>query len=68
MIFKPSPIGSRTLTPEVLAADRKASRKFGPCGVGKEALYMGTNPYCNRRSGVASNLMSPRVIRLMLTR
>ena len=43
MIFKPSPIGSRTLTPEVLAADRKASRKFGPCGVGKEALYMGTN-------------------------
>ena len=43
MIIKPSPIGSRTLTPEVLAADRKASRKFGPCGVGKEALYMGTN-------------------------
>ena len=43
MIIKPSPIGSRTLTPEVSAADRKASRKFGPCGVGKEALYMGTN-------------------------
>ena len=43
MIFSPSPIGSRTLTPEVLKADRKASRKFGPCGVGKEALYMGTN-------------------------
>ena len=43
MIIKPSPIGSRTLTPEVLAADKKASRKFGPCGVGKEALYMGTN-------------------------
>ena len=43
MIFKPSPIGSRKLTPEVLAADRKSSRKFGPCGVGKEALYMGTN-------------------------
>ncbi len=43
MIFSPSPIGSRTLTPEVLKADRKASRKFGPCGVGKEALYLGTN-------------------------
>ena len=26
-----------------MAADKKASRKFGPCGVGKEALYMGTN-------------------------
>ena len=43
MILTPSPIGSRTLTPEVLKADRKLSRKFGPCGVGKEALYMGTN-------------------------
>ena len=43
MIFTPSPLGSRTLTPEVLKADRKDSIKFGPCGVGKEALYMGTN-------------------------
>lgn len=43
MIFTPSPLGSRTLTPEVLKADRRESRKFGPCGVGKEALYMGTN-------------------------
>lgn len=43
MIFTPSPIGNRTLAPEVLKADRKQSRKFGPCGVGKEALYMGTN-------------------------
>ena len=43
MILTPSPIGSRTLTPEVLKADRKLSRKFGPCGVGKEALYMGTS-------------------------
>ena len=43
MIFTPSPLGSRTLTPEVLKADRRESHKFGPCGVGKEALYMGTN-------------------------
>ncbi len=42
MIFTPSPLGSRTLAPEVLKADRKASRKFGPCGVGKEAFYLGT--------------------------
>ena len=42
MILTPSPLGNRTLEPEVLKADRKASRKFGPCGVGKEALYMGT--------------------------
>ena len=43
MIFTPSPLGSRTLTPEVLKADRRDSIKSGPCGVGKEALYMGTN-------------------------
>ena len=43
MIITPSPLGSRTLTPEVLKADRRESVKFGPCGVGKEALYMGTN-------------------------
>ena len=43
MFITPSPIGGRTLTPEVLKADRRESRKFGPCGVGKEALYMGTN-------------------------
>lgn len=42
MIFTPSPLGSRTLTPEVLKTDRKQSVKFGPCGVGKEALYLGT--------------------------
>ena len=42
MIFTPSPLGSRTLTPEVLKDDRRQSRKFGSCGVGKEALYMGT--------------------------
>ena len=43
MLITPSPIGSRTLAPEVLKADKKGSRKFGPCGVGREALYMGTN-------------------------
>jgi len=43
MIITPSPLGSRTLTPEVLKADRRESVKYGPCGVGKEALYMGTN-------------------------
>lgn len=43
MIITPTPLGNRTLTAEALKADRKACIKFGPCGVGKEALYMGTN-------------------------
>lgn len=41
MIFTPSPLGEATLSREILAADEKNCLKFGPCGVGKEALYLG---------------------------
>ncbi len=41
MIFAPAPLGSRSLSGDVLKEDRKNCRRFGPCGVGKEALYLG---------------------------
>lgn len=41
MIAAPAPLGGTTLPREVLEADRKACLKYGPCGVGKEALYLG---------------------------
>ena len=41
MYFPPVPLGSKTLSPEDLAADTKSCLKFGPCGVGKQALYLG---------------------------
>ncbi len=41
MIFAPSPIGKKTLDEEKLKTDKQGCRKFGPCGVGKEALYLG---------------------------
>ena len=41
MIFAPTPIGKKTLDPERLKSDKQACRKFGPCGVGREALYLG---------------------------
>ena len=41
MIFAPSPIGKKTLDEEKLKTDKQSCRKFGPCGVGKEALYLG---------------------------
>ena len=41
MIFSPSPIGKKTLDEESLKKDYKACRKFGPCGVGELALYLG---------------------------
>lgn len=41
MVFAPSPIGKKTLDEESLKKDYKACRKFGPCGVGRQALYLG---------------------------
>ena len=41
MFFAPSPIGKKTLDEEKLKTDKQSCRKFGPCGVGKEALYLG---------------------------
>ena len=32
---------SKSLDEETLRSDRQSCRKFGPCGVGKEALYLG---------------------------
>ena len=40
-MFAPSPIGKKTLDAESLKNDRHDCRKFGPCGVGREALYLG---------------------------
>lgn len=41
MLFAPVLIGSTRLDAETLAADKKNCRKFGPCGVGDKALYLG---------------------------
>lgn len=41
MIFPPSPIGKKTLDADTLEKDKKECRKFGPCGVGRQALYLG---------------------------
>ena len=48
MIFKPARLGGEALDPETLAADKKACRRIGPCGVGKKALYLNSF-YLDRR-------------------
>lgn len=40
MIFAPKPLGNRKLRPDVLSEDRKHCQKIGPCGIGKEAIYL----------------------------
>ena len=40
MIFKPVQLGREALDKDVLIADRKSCKRFGPCGVGEKALYL----------------------------
>ena len=40
-MFAPSPIGKKTLDDLSLKNDKQSCKKFGPCGVGREALYLG---------------------------
>ena len=40
MIFAPVRLGETSIADEVLAADKKSCKRFGPCGVGAEALYL----------------------------
>ncbi len=48
MLFKPAPLSHETLDAQVLIADKKACRRFGPCGVGEKALYLNSF-YIDRR-------------------
>lgn len=40
MIFKPKQLGGAALPKEILTDDKKSCVKFGPCGIGKKALYL----------------------------
>ncbi len=40
MIIRPRPLGASHLDRGILAADKKACRKIGPCGVGEKAIYL----------------------------
>ena len=41
MILKPVQLGREALERDVLVQDRKSCKRFGPCGVGERALYLG---------------------------
>lgn len=48
MLWKPIPLGGAELPEQEMTEDKKACRKFGPCGVGKKALYLNSF-YIDRR-------------------
>ena len=52
MIFAPVRLGETSLNAEAVAADKKSCKRFGPCGVGKEALFVNSS-FIDRRYYVA---------------
>ena len=40
MIFTPKQLGKTTLDKSTLSVDKKFCKRFGPCGVGDEAIYL----------------------------
>ncbi len=40
MIIKPAQLGNEHLSKEVVVQDKKTCKVFGPCGVGKKALFL----------------------------
>ena len=38
-MFTPVKLGNTTLPPEVLKADKKSCKRYGPCGVGEQLLH-----------------------------
>ena len=40
MLFSPAPLGKRTFAPDALRRDAKGCKRIGPCGLGKEAVYL----------------------------
>ncbi|MCR5410940.1 MAG: ATPase P [Lachnospiraceae bacterium] len=48
MLFAPSPLGEKRLSDEALKKDCKECIKAGPCGLGKEAIYLGSRFFSRR--------------------
>lgn len=40
MIFKPKQLGKIAVADDVVAAEKKSCMRFGPCGIGKELLFL----------------------------
>ena len=48
MILAPIPLGNRRLAPEALSSDLNTCQKIGPCGLGREAIYIGGRFWARR--------------------
>ena len=48
MFLKPAKLGEKEIPESILSEDKKHCKKIGPCGIGKEALYLNSF-YLERR-------------------
>lgn len=48
MFLAPTPLGNRKLAPETLSSDKNTCQKIGPCGLGREAIYVGSRFWARR--------------------
>ena len=48
MFLKPAKLGEKEISESILSEDKKHCKKIGPCGIGKEALYLNSF-YLERR-------------------
>lgn len=48
MFLKPAKLGEKEIPEKILSEDRKHCKKIGPCGIGKEAIYLNSF-YLERR-------------------
>ena len=67
MIIAPKPLSHFTLSQDELASDKKAAVKFGPCSLGKKALYLG-GYLLNNRSYVPLSRVKRVYKRLAVTK
>lgn len=67
MWLKPILLGGAAIADETLAADKKSCKKFGPCGVGQQALYLNSF-YIDRRFYVPVRSVSRVFKRVAMSR
>ena len=62
MFLKPARLGEKEIPESILSEDKKHCKKIGPCGIGKEALYLNSF-YLERRFYIPVSSVSRRIYR-----
>ena len=67
MFLKPAKLGEKEIPESILSEDKKHCKKIGPCGIGKEALYLNSF-YLERRYYVPAGFRLPCFKRVAMSK